>query len=184
MRDSSENISSNEAIFQTQETDVRYVSRVSPGEFRVTKKDTWKNKSLEKIKQDYHEQRLAQSKWAFWLSFWGSIFGFVVIVFSIGYGIIIGESEWPGIVSGIVIEAVSALFYGMTNRANEKISEFFRELTKESNVLEALKLAGKIEDSDIADELRVKLSLHLSGIDEDKICKNTKDVCENHNKTS
>ena len=40
-------------------------------------KDDW---IPDKAKKGYHEQRLSQSKWAFRLSFWGSIIGFLVIV--------------------------------------------------------------------------------------------------------
>lgn len=37
-------------------------------------KDDW---IPDKAKKGYHEQRLSQSKWAFRLSFWGSIVGFL-----------------------------------------------------------------------------------------------------------
>lgn len=86
--------------------------------------------------------------------------------------------EWGGIVSGVVIEAVSALFYTLSNNANEKISEFFEELTKDSNVKEALKLSDDIDNTEIKDQLKVKLALHLVGINEEKICKNTNEICK------
>lgn len=91
--------------------------------------------------------------------------------------------EWPGIVSGVVIEAVSALFYGLSNRANEKITEFFSELTKDSNVKAAMKLCEQVKNDDVRDCLLVKLSLHLSGISEEKICKDFKEICNVEKKT-
>lgn len=47
-------------------------------------KDTWINPG---VKRMYHDQRLGQSKWAFWLSFFGSIAGFIVIVASLLIGL-------------------------------------------------------------------------------------------------
>ena len=128
-------------------------------------KDDW---IPDKAKKGYHEQRLSQSKWAFRLSFWGSIIGFLVIVQGIRNSTGLNNVEWAGIISGTVIEAVSALFYGLSNKANEKITEFFVELTKDSNIKSAISLL-------------VKLSLHLSGISEEKICKDFTEVC-NKNK--
>ena len=81
-------------------------------------KDDW---IPDKAKKGYHEQRLSQSKWAFRLSFWGSIIGFLVIVQGIRNSTGLNNVEWAGIISGTVIEAVSALFYGLSNKANEKV---------------------------------------------------------------
>ena len=128
----------------------------------------------EKTKQDYHEQRLNQSKWAFWLSFLGSIAGFIIIVGSL----LLNGNQWPGIVSGGIIEAVSVLFYQLSNNANQKVTEFFDKLTIDSNTTQAIDLIEKIEDSKTKDELIVKMSLHLIGIDEDKICSRVRSVCQ------
>lgn len=146
------------------------------GEFEIKSEIGW---PITKTKQDYHEQRLGQSKWAFRLSFWGSIAGFLLIVIGIVVGIKSNNMEWPEIISGISLEAVSALFYKMSNKANEKISEFFMELTKDENIENAISLSNEIQDVKMKDELKVKLSLHLSGIDEERICKYTKEICLN-----
>ena len=147
-------------------------------EFQI--EDNW---IPDNAKKGYHEQRLSQSKWAFRLSFWGSIAGFVIIVVAIRHSTGLDNVEWPGIVSGVVIEAVSALFYGLSNRANEKITEFFSELTKDSNVKAAMKLCEQVKNDDVRDCLLVKLSLHLSGISEEKICKYFKEICNVEKKT-
>lgn len=144
----------------------------SQTEFQI--EDNW---IPDNAKKGYHEQRLSQSKWAFRLSFWGSIVGFAIIAMAIRHSTGLENAEWPGIVSGVVIEAVSALFYGLSNRANEKITEFFSELTKDSNVKAAMKLCEQVKNDDVRDSLIVKLSLHLSGISEEKICKDFKEVC-------
>ena len=73
------------------------------------------------------------------------------------------------------------MFYGLSNKANEKITEFFVELTKDSNIKSAISLCDKVKDNDVRDSLLVKLSLHLSGISEEKKCKDFTEVC-NKNK--
>lgn len=159
---------------------VNFLSQESiPGKFKIKNEKVW---IPDVAKKNYHDQRLSQSKWAFRLSLWGSVVGIVVIVFGIWKSVSLGKMELVPIISGSVLETISGLFYYISNMANEKITEFFQELTKDSNVKEAIGLSEKVTDDNIRDELLVKLSLHLSGIDDEKICKNTKEVCEKENK--
>nr|DAF75692.1 MAG TPA: hypothetical protein [Caudoviricetes sp.] len=116
---------------------------------------------------------------AFRLGFWGSIVGFAVFIWSVYRGVNAGKPEWSGIVSGAIIESVSALFYTFSNSANDKIIKFFTELTKDANRKDALELVDKIQNDDIKDEVVTKLSLYLVGIDEERICKYTKETCSN-----
>lgn len=133
------------------------------------------------LKKNYHTQRISQSKWAFRLSFWGCIIG----VFTIIGGIFgrnsansqLGLEQWIPLFSGAVIEAISLLCFDLSNKANDKISEFFSELTKEENVKNAIMLSETVEDTNIKDRLKTKLSLYLVGLDEDKICKNYVELC-------
>ncbi len=166
-----------QGIFET-ETNSYMDTERNRGEFHVATEE-W---TLSDTKKTYHQQRLEQSKWAFYLSFWGSTGGFVVILISVISGMFFRNPQWAGIVSGTIIEAVSALFYNLSNRANQKISEFFDGLTEDANVERAIHLSNEIEDQHIRDELKVKLALYLSGIDEEKICKNTNEVCEKNGK--
>lgn len=135
----------------------------------------------DKAKQNYHQQRLGQSKWAFRLSFWGGLLGFLIIILSLILGLRAGSVQNVGLISGAIVEAVSALFYTLSNRANDKITEFFKELTIDSNIERALVLVEKVKSDSIRDELLVKLSLHLSGISEERICKKTSDICSIEN---
>ena len=121
----------------------------------------------------YHDQRLGQSKWAFWLSFFGSIAGFIVIVASLLIGLYTKNTGWIGVVGGAVTECVSVLFYALSNQANKKISEFYQELTKENNINHSIDLVQKVNDKNIKDDILSKLSLHLAGISDDKICELT-----------
>lgn len=167
MGNKNSNFINNKNSFQTEQEKINF----------ATDNDKRGSLSTSEIKTNYHVQRLVQSQWAFWLSFGGSIVGFLVMLWSIWYGVKNGDTQWPGIVSGTVIEGVSALFYTISNKANEKISEFFTELTKDVNVDKAIDLANSIEDEEIQGQLNAKLALHLAGIDDEKICKNIKEVC-------
>ncbi len=138
--------------------------------------DTW---LPDKAKNNYHTQRLKQSKWAFWLSFWGAIAGFAVLIITTFIYIASDNPSAVGYISGIIIEATSALFFTLSNKANEKISEFFDKLTLDSNTTHAMHMTKEISNSDVRDQLLVKLSLHLAGINEDKICKQTIEICTN-----
>lgn len=136
--------------------------------------DTW---LPDKEKSNYHKQRLMQSQCAFWLSFGGSITGFLVIIGTTIFCLATGQIAWIGIVSGGIIEAVAALFFTLSNKTNEKISEFFDKLTLDSNTTHAMHMTKEIKNNITRDQLLVKLSLHLAGINEDKICKNTTEIC-------
>lgn len=162
----------------TVDVDQKSISLNDEGRKKTTANTTEEPWVPDEAKKKYHNQRLGQSKWAFRLSFWGSIVGFLVLIWSIYRGIEVGRPEWVGMISGGILEGVSVLFYTLSNKANEKISEFFKELTKDSNVKDALKLADDIEDLEIKDQLKVKLALHLVGIDEERICKNTNEICK------
>lgn len=162
----------------TIDADRNSISLNDEGRKKTTANTTEEPWVPDEAKKKYHNQRLDQSKWAFRLSFCGSIVGFLVLIWSIYRGIEVGRPEWGGMISGGILEGVSVLFYTLSNKTNEKISEFFKELTKDSNVKDALKLADDIKDSEIKDQLKVKLALHLVGIDEERICKNMNEICK------
>ena len=162
----------------TVEIDKKSISLNNEGGKKTTANTTEEPWVPDDAKKKYHNQRLGQSKWAFRLSIWGSIAGFVILIWSIRRGIEVNNPEWVGLASGAILEADSVLFYTLSNKANEKISEFFQELTKDSNIKSALNLSDDIENIETKDQLKVKLALHLVGINEDKICKNTNEICK------
>ena len=108
---------------------------------------------LEERDEKYHNQMLAQAGASFWLSFLGIVVGFIVIV-----GSLLANGKWPGVVAGGI-----------------------NKILTEKNIDAALNLSEKIVDTNIKDELIAKLSLYLVGIDTEKICKNTKEVCKKIN---
>ena len=158
-------------------TDTNHIGFIIPqtGKFKINvANDTW---IPDNAKNNYHTQRLKQSKWAFWLSFWGAIVGFIILIITTFICIFTDNHSAIGYISSIIIEGISALFFALSNKANEKISEFFDKLTLDSNTSHAMQMAKEISNNDARDQLLIKLSLHLAGIKEDKICQQTIDIC-------
>ena len=157
--------------------------QIGAGSLEINKKNKEPNIALannEKklnfyAKQSYHIQGLMQSKWGFWLSIAGAIIGFAVIIVSIFTSSQNGHNV--GVISGTIIEVVSVLFFSISNKANERTLNSFDKLREDSNTISAIDLAKTVEDTRIKDELIVKLSLHLIGINEENICKYTKSIC-------
>lgn len=164
-------------VVGTQQKNILLNDEAQKNTIETTKDKPW---VPDEAKKQYHNQRLGQSKWSFRLSICGNIIGIGILIWSIYQGVKTNNLEWIGVISGAVIEVVSILFFSMSNKANEKISEFFIELTKDSNVKSALQLSNEITEDYTKDQLKVKLALYLVGIDEEKICKNTDDICKKY----
>lgn len=160
------NVQKSQEIFVVEQNNKQSTQKIKR-EFAITNKE-WIPDSA---KPSYHNQRLAQSKWAFCLSFLGCLLGSIMIIMGMCKSINSSNVEWIFITTGIVLEAVAVLFFYLNNKANDKISEFFKELIVDADKKDAQNLIQKIENSDIRDEVIVKLALHLSGIDDEKTCK-------------
>lgn len=141
--------------------------------------------------QQYHAQGLRQSQVSFFFSIGAAIFGFLVIMYGVfsvfGSTRIILEAQMPGgiadkpsetvttqailsIVSGIVIDAVAALFFMQSNKARLLMSEFFDRLRVDRKLEEALTLISNIKDDQISARTQALLAINLAEINlEDSI---------------
>lgn len=125
-------------------------------------------------KHNYHTQGLQQSKIGFWLSIVGATMGIIIIAFSF---FIPKYQSQLGMIIGILIEVMSTVILVISNNANKRMVEFFDKLRLDSNTVNSIELMKTIKNEDIRDELAVKLSLHLIGINEENICKHSRSVC-------
>lgn len=130
-------------------------------------------------KQSYHIQGLNQARCGFYLSIAGAIIGFIIIVISL---ILIffkndGVSSIISMVGGTILESVSILFFSISNKANERVSDSFDKLRLDSNIVNSIELCKTIDDVHIKDEVKVKLALYLVGIKEEHICKYSRESC-------
>lgn len=111
---------------------------------------------------EYHRQSIAQSRISFWFSLAFAGLGFLIIATSVfAYS---DKAGYLGVIAGTIIDAIAALFFYQSNRARQLMAEFFDRLRTDRKLEEALRLCDEINDGKIRDALRVRLSLHFSGI--------------------
>ncbi len=134
-----------------------------------------------RILTSYYTQVLRQSAISFTYSLVFAAIGFLVIIFSI-FPI---EFPWsqqnqvqseitqqasdhtsylPGLISGIVIEAVSALIFVQTNNARKTMIEFSEKIRLDRRLNESLELIDKIPNEKIQSRVKALLVLNFSGI--------------------
>jgi hypothetical protein len=113
---------------------------------------------------EYHSQSLSQARISFWFSLIFASFGFFIICMSIF--LYSGNTAILGIISGAVIDAVSALFFYQSNKARQLMSEFFDRLRVDRKLSESLKLCDAIDDSNMKNSLRVTLALYFAGLEQ------------------
>lgn len=115
---------------------------------------------------NYYSLTLGQARVSFWFSLVFASIGFVVIVSA---AVFYSSGDYVSasikIASGLVIDAVSALFFVQSRRAQESMSAFFEKLRNDRQFVEARKICEEIADDRIKDNLKTVLVLHYSGID-------------------
>jgi hypothetical protein len=109
--------------------------------------------------ETYHNQGLSQSIISFYFSLTLGVLGFAVIVFAV-----ITRSQEIGVyVSGVITEAVAAIFFTQSNRARKLMADFFDKLRDDRRLEEGLRLALKIENPDLRASVQALLAMHLMG---------------------
>jgi hypothetical protein len=119
--------------------------------------------------KQYHAQGLGQSRISFWFSLIFAACGFAVIVLSIlnvdnSKSILTQPNSIISLISGTIIDAVSALFFVQSNKSRELMSTFFEKLRADRKIEESLKLADSITDENLRSKLKMILSLHFAEI--------------------
>jgi uncharacterized membrane protein len=114
----------------------------------------------------YYTQILYQNKVSFWFSIVFAAIGFLIIILLIFTNAeIISDKGIVTMVSSIIIEAVSALFYTRSNKAQKEMQEFFNKLRKDRQYGEARKLIESLTNPMIKDIAKVQLALKYSEIE-------------------
>jgi hypothetical protein len=114
---------------------------------------------------NYYKQTLYQSQISFWVSLIFASIGFALIIVA---SVIHVAGAWDktviSIVSGVIIDAIAALFFVQSNNAQKAVGTFFEKLRKDKQIHDAIKMSETIENADLKDNLKVKISLSLLGI--------------------
>jgi hypothetical protein len=117
----------------------------------------------------YHEQGIQQSRISFWFSLIFASIGFAVIISSVlaidrGASLTQQGRAWITLVSGTIVEAVSALFFVQSNRARRLMADFFERLRSDRKLEEALSLAKGVSDKPLKSRLQAVISLRLADV--------------------
>jgi len=107
----------------------------------------------------YHAQGLFQSKLSFNFSIGAAVVGFGVILLGILNG-----TNYSAIASGIVIDAVAALFFVQSNKSRALMTQFFDKLRADKKFDESMRLADDIPDQELKSRLKAFLSINFAGL--------------------
>lgn len=115
----------------------------------------------------HHQQALQQSKVQFWFSILASIIGFITIIISV---FIFLNNNWYDYIlksiPGIVIEAVSFLFFNQARETRDRAAKFFKELNYEKQIAKSVAIADTIESEEIKSKVKSQIALRIIGINE------------------
>jgi predicted PurR-regulated permease PerM len=128
---------------------------------------------------NYYAQVLGQSKVSFWFSLVFASIGFLIIVLAaFMHADADSGSTIARFVAGGIVDAVAALFFVQSKRAQESMAEFFDKLRRDRNHLEARKLCESLDTPEAKDALRVRLALHYAEVaSADAISESIMKVC-------
>jgi hypothetical protein len=113
----------------------------------------------------YYAQVLAQSRISFWFSLVFASIGFSIIVLAaFTHSAADPGSTIARFIAGGVVDAVAALFFVQSKRAQQSMADFFDKLRRDRNHFEARKLCESLDTRQARDALRVRLSLHYAEV--------------------
>lgn len=121
------------------------------------------------LMQQYHTQGLAQAKISFWFSLVFASLGFLVIVASLlamdpSVTLTAQGKTFVGLISGTIIDAVSALFFVQSNKARHLMTEFFDKLRVDRKFEESLQMCEKVPDPSTQSKLKVLMVLNFADV--------------------
>lgn len=120
-----------------------------------------------KVLYSHHMQALWQSTVQFWFSLIASIIGFVFIIYMI-ISIEAKDIQWYNYLlrtlPGVVIEAVSVLFFNQSRSIRDRATDFFRELNYQQQIDKSVEIISAIDDNAIKSRVKADISLHIVGI--------------------
>ncbi|ENU5814307.1 hypothetical protein ACE34P_001863 [Vibrio fluvialis] len=128
---------------------------------------------------NYYSQILSQSKISFWFSLVFASLGFATIVIAAFlYTDSNGTATIAQFIAGLIMDAVSGLFFVQSRNAQKSMGDFFDKLRSDRLHMESRSLSESIESAKARDALRLHLALHYSGVGEsDSIAKHITEKC-------
>lgn len=123
------------------------------------------DKNVERLIQSYHEQALYQSRIQFWLSLIASVVGFISVIIILFFS---NDLQWYEYIirtlPGIIIEAVSILFFSQSKEIRERASDFLNRLQEDRHFNRSMEIVDTISDENLKSLIKAEIALHLCGI--------------------
>ena len=123
------------------------------------------DEAIDELIKNHHRQALLQATVQFWISIFAAFFGFVFIVIVI---LLSTDSAWyEGLINaipGIVIEAISVLFFTQSKETRQQSSDFLNRLRQDRQYEKSIAIANEIQDEQLKSKLKAEIALHLCGI--------------------
>ncbi|MEV4209644.1 TRADD-N-associated membrane domain-containing protein [Nocardia salmonicida] len=118
--------------------------------------------------KQYHSRSLIQSQLSFYFSLTAAVVGFGVIVLALWT---VGRkgADDAGVAAvqltaAVIIEAVAALFFRLSNQSRELLVSFFDKLRQDRQFEEGMIMAREVPEGDpVAGRLKSAIALHLIG---------------------
>lgn len=115
---------------------------------------------------DYHETALTESSLSFRLAAGAAGVGFLVILASVGILVFQGgDAAWLGTASGVVCEAVAALFLSEARSTRERAARMFdllnAEVVRSAHTMRAVEMAAALRDDREREQLLAAIALKL-----------------------
>jgi len=124
-------------------------------------------KSVYLLLEMHHQQALQQANVQFWFSILASIVGFITIIFSV---FVFSNINWYDYVlktiPGIVMEAVSFLFFNQARETRDRATKFFKELNYEKQIAKSIAIAETIDNEEVRSKIKSLIALRIIGINE------------------
>lgn len=122
--------------------------------------------AIDELIKNHHRQALLQATVQFWISIVAAFFGFIFIVIVI---LIRQNSVWYecliNAIPGIIIEAISVLFFTQSKETRQQSSDFLNRLRQDRLYEKSIAIANEIQDEQLKAKLKAEIALHLCGID-------------------
>ncbi|MCU1326775.1 MAG: putative rane protein [Bryobacterales bacterium] len=145
----------------------QYSGRITEDEVKAFEKTLVKEKPFEAVAlAKYYNQALTRANTAFAVSLLSAALGFGVILYAIIFHTTADASGTAlKILSGTIIDAVSALFFVQSTNAQQTMTAFFEKLRQDRLNDTARELIGEIENAEHKDQLKMQLILKYAAID-------------------
>ncbi|QBL93162.1 hypothetical protein KSAC_09210 [Komagataeibacter saccharivorans] len=119
-----------------------------------------------RLSREYYKTALRTANVSFVASLLFSTIGFAFILSSI-YGFSTGGyNNISKMIAGIVTNSVSAMFFVQSNRAQQRMSDFFDKLRSDRKGIDAATLLKTIGDENLRDKVKSQVILSYCGVSE------------------